>query len=352
MPDLPQKVNILLALLQMLPHLLQETVGHLISHVKADAIDIKIPDPPLAHAAEVIDDLIVVGVDLWHPVRKGKGVEPSVPCVLMLIRQGPLVDHEPVRVGGILPVLQHILPGGEPAPAVVEHRVHHDPDPQGVGLLHHSGKGLPVPEMRIDPRVIRGVILVVGLRLHDRVKVDPGDPQVCQVRKFLSDPLQVSPEALLVGDRPLPPGNDISLRGSAVPGSSFRAGNSPAEAVREDLVPDCVVDPVGGPVYIRRVHPGHGKALDHPSLHIHLLLGQETVLAVVPDFSVRVQFKVIFTSLVRWNQSGGPPDLMAEPLFVDDLLPLPGPLLFPAKDARLEGVSVMDEHPLHVVAGL
>ena len=352
MPDFSQEVDILPAPLQMLPHLFEETVGYFISHIEADAVYVKVPDPSLAHLAEIVDDLVIVRVELWHPVRKGKGIKSAVPCVLLLVRQGPLVDHKPVRIRGVLPVFQHVLPGAEVAPAVVEHRVHHDPDPQGVGLLHQSGKGLPVPEMRIDPRVICGVILVVGLRLHDRVEVDPGDPQVCQVRKFLSDPLQVSPEALLVGDRPLPPGNDISLRGSAVPGSSFRAGNSPAEAVREDLVPNRVVDPVGGPVYIRRVHPGHSKALDHPSLHIHLLLGQETVLAVVPDFSVRVQFKVIFASLVRRNQGGGPPDLMAEPLFVDDLLPLPGPLLFPAKDARLEGVAVMDEHPLHVVAGL
>ena len=150
MPDFSQEVDILPAPFQMLPHLFQETVGHFISHIEADAVYVKVPDPSLAHLAEIVDDLLIVRVELWHPVRKGKGIKSAVPCVLLLVRQGPLVDHEPVRIRGVLPVFQHVLPGAEVTPAVVEHRVHHDPDPQGVGLLHQSGKGLPVSEMRID----------------------------------------------------------------------------------------------------------------------------------------------------------------------------------------------------------
>ena len=341
MPDLPQQVQIGLERPQAFPHFFQEAVGDLVSHIIADAVDVKFPDPVLADAAEIVDHFLVVGVQLGHPVREGEGIETGVSGVRSFLQIVPVVDHEPVRVRRFLLLFQHVQPGGETAAAVVEHRVHHDADAVFMRLFHQSGKVLIGSELGIDAGIVLRIILVGGIRLHDGIQVNARDTQLLQVGKLLLDALQIPAEAFLIGDRPRVPGHDIQrvfLRRSV------------AEAVRENLIPDRFVHPVRRPVHIGRVHPGHDEALEHAPFHLHLLRGQEAVLKIVPDLVLCMQFKIVFAPLVFRPQGGGPPELMAEPLFKNDLLPFSRPFLTSAHNARFVGVSVMQEDPLHVIA--
>ena len=98
MPDFSQKIDVRLDLLQVFPHPLQEAVGHLIAYVKTDSVDVIFPDPSFTNLAEIIDHFFIIGIELGHPVRKGKGVKPAVPCVTLFPDLIPVLYHEPVRI--------------------------------------------------------------------------------------------------------------------------------------------------------------------------------------------------------------------------------------------------------------
>ena len=341
MPDFPKQVQIGLKRSQPLAHLLQETVGDLISHVITDSVDVKFPDPVLADAAEIVDHLIVIGVQLGHPVREGEGIEPGVPGISSFFQIVPVLNHEPVGVSGFFLLFQHVQPGSEAAAAVVEHRVNHNADAVLMRLFHQSGKILIGSELGIDAGIVLRIIFVGGIRLHDGVQVNARNAQLLQVRKLLLNPLQISSETLLIGDRPRVPGHDVRrvfLRRPV------------AEAVRENLIPYRFVHPVRRSVHIGRVHPRHDEALEHTPFHLHLLRSQKAVLKIVPDFVLRMQLKIIFAPLILRAQGRGPPELVAEPFLENDLLPFSRPFLSPAHDARFIRVPVMQENPLHIIA--
>ena len=327
----------------MLPHPFQEPVGDLVSHVKADPVDVVFPDPVLTHPAEVLDHFLVVCIEFGHPVCEGKGIEPSVPGVPCLPDLGPVLHHEPFRIGGRSPFFLYIQPGREFPPAVVEHSVHHDADPPVVGLGDEPPHDPVVPKGRIDLRVVRSVIFMVRLRLHDGVQINPGDPQILEVGKFLPDPFQIAAVLLTVRHFSRLPGKDIRI---------LPLRRTIEEPVRKDLIPDRAVDPFRRPVHVRRVHPGNRKALEHPPVHIDLLLCQETVLKIIPGFLFCVKFEIVFTSLIGRDQRGSPPELMGKTFLIDDLLPFSRPFFISSQDPRLEGIPVMDEHPFYVIPGL
>ena len=78
MPDLSQKIDIRFNGLHMIPDPFQEPVGHFISHIKTDAVDIIVPDPAFANVLEIADHGFAVRIEFRHLVRKSEGVIPSV----------------------------------------------------------------------------------------------------------------------------------------------------------------------------------------------------------------------------------------------------------------------------------
>ena len=210
-------------------------------------------------------------------------------------------------------------------------------------LRDKASHGSVVPEGRINLRVVRSVIFMVRLCLHDRVQIDSGDPQILKIGKFPADSFQIAAVLFFICHFPCLPGNDIRI---------LLLRRAVAETVRKDLIPDRTVDPFRRPVHVRRVHPGNCKALEHPPVHIDLFLCQEAVLKIIPDFFFRLKFEIVLTSFIGRDQRCGPPELMRKTFFIDDLLPLPRPFFISSQDPRLEGIPVMDKHPFYIITGL
>ena len=343
MPDFSQEIDVRLDLLQMFSHPFQKAVRHLIPHVKAYAVDIILPDPALAHPAEILDHFRVIRVELRHPVCKGKRVEPAVPGVSLLSDLFPVLHHEPVRILRSSPLFLHIKPGAEFPAAVIEHCVQHDADPSFMCLRDKRLHRLIIPEGRIDLRIVHRVVFVVRLRLHDGIQIDSRDPQILKIRKLLPDSLQIAAIFLLVRHLPGLPGQHIGIIFLPIP---------PAEPVREDLIPYCIIDPAGRPVHIRRVHPRDDKILQEPSFHIDLFLCQKSILKIIPHLVLCMKLKIILAPLISRGECGRPPELMGKTLLIEDLFPLSGPLLTASQDPRVKGIPMMDEYLLHVISGL
>ena len=327
----------------MFSYFFQEPVRHFISHIKTDAVDVVFPDPSLAYITEIADDFFVICIELWHPVRKRKGIEPSVPGILMFAQVRPVLHHKPVRIPGSPSLFLDVQPGGELSPTVVEHCVHHHTDPFFMRLCHQAFHDGVVPERGIDLRIVCSIVLMVRLRLHDGIQIDPRDPKLCEIGELLPDPLQVPAVPLLVCHRACLPRPDIPLFPLRVPA---------AEAVREDLIPHSVIDPRGRAVHIRRVHPRYDKILKEPPRHIHLFFCEKSVLKIIPHLTVRVEFKIIFASLIRRHKRCRPPYLIREPFLKDDLLPCAAPLFAAAQYSGVKRISVDDEDLFYIVSCL
>ena len=208
-------------------------------------------------------------------------------------------------------------------------------------LFHQSGKILIGSELGINSGIVLRIIFVGGIRFHNGIQVNSRNAQLLQVGKLLLNALQISSETLLIGDRSRMPGHDVRrvfLRRPV------------AETVRKNLIPYRFVHPVRRPVHIGRVHPRHDEALEHTPFHLHLFRSQKAVLKIVPDLVLRVQLKIVFAALIRRTQGSGPPELIAEPFFEDDLLPFSRPFFTSSHNPRFIRVPVMQKNPLHIIS--
>ena len=213
-----------------------------------------------------------------------------------------------------------------------------------VRLCHQTFHRLGVSELRINFCIIFCIVFMVGVCLHNRIQINSGNAKFFQIRKFLTDSFQVSAVTLFVFDFSL-----IFPRKNSLPVVSRRPV---AETVRENLIPDRIIYPVRRPVHISRIHPWNRKALKHPAFHLHLLFCQKSVFKIIPDLIICVQFKIILAALVFRYESRSPPDLMFQPFFVDNLFPDSGPLFVSSKNSRFKGISIIEEHPLHIISCL
>ncbi len=97
-------------------------------------------------------------------------------------------------------------------------------------------KGRQIAEVRIDPRVVEGVVLVVRGRLEDRVQVERSDAQAGQVVEAIDDALQVAAHEV------------VKVRGCAPGLHILRVVRRVAvgEAIRKNLIEDGVPNPLRG----------------------------------------------------------------------------------------------------------
>ena len=75
----------------------EETMCHLIGHIKSPSIDIVIPGPLGADIAEIPDNLRIGGIELWHFLDTGK-------CSIASVG----LPYEPIIILGILTQLLSI----------------------------------------------------------------------------------------------------------------------------------------------------------------------------------------------------------------------------------------------------
>ena len=196
--------------------------------------------------------------------------------------------------------------------------------------------------MRINLRVIRGIILVRGGSFVDRRQIYARYPKIPDIVQLIDNALQIAAEKFLVAHSSLhPPGK-----------RPFRVDGRVAvtEPLRENLIPDRVVDPCGCHRDIRRVHPGHDKALPASARQRHLRLGHKAVLKIKPPLVLRLQFKIIFQTLKFGPDGRGPPELVFQTFLERDIQSLTVPALPAAKNSRLKGIPVNQIHILYVIS--
>src|SRR5690606_4213354 len=144
------------------------------------------------------------------------------------------VDEEPVQVGALLPVLEHVVELQEAPAGVVEDAVEDHAHAALVSALEQLAQRAVASQERVDPVVVVSVVAVVRGRLEDRVEVERRDAERPYVVQPLGDAQQVAALVAMHRRRRTP---GLEVRGLHPP---LRGG----EPVREDLIEDRVLDPL------------------------------------------------------------------------------------------------------------
>ena len=237
-PDFADEVGIGVGRLHHVAELAPEgRIVDFVRHVEAPAVDAEV-NPVLGHVEQEVLDLGVVGVKL----RQGRQVVPGVVIVVLVggrVRmERPVMDDEPVGVGGVGAVFEDVVEGPEAAARVVEDTVEHDADAAGVGGVEQFAQRVVAAEQGVDLVVVVRVVAVVGRRGEDGIQIEGGNAQVVQVVEVVDDAVEVAALKPLFFGRGAPRlEGDLLLLGHL---------SAPGKAVREDLVEDGVLCPVGG----------------------------------------------------------------------------------------------------------
>ncbi len=149
-----------------------------------------------------------------------------------------------------------------------EHAVEHHTDAHLTRFLAQAAEGLLIAKHGIDPHVIARVVLVIGARFKDRVKVQHADTQILQIRQLLANALQIAAKEVV--GKVIPVFGDVE-RGHFIPvlmqedilpclGVQKRVrALAVEEAVHHDLVHHAVVHPLGR--FICRIIDGDLEAV-------------------------------------------------------------------------------------------
>ena len=339
MPDLAQEIHVRADSQYTPAHLPQKMVGNLVPDVKANAVHSILPDPTFAQSAEILNYFRMIGVQLRHLIGEGKGIIPAVAGIPSFLRERPAVDQKPLPVGRRRPFLEHVPPGREQGPAMVEHRVHHHADPGIVRLLHQRGKLLVGAEVRIHPLIAFRIVFVYRARREDRSQVQPVHAEIPQIPEFFPDPGQIAAEAFPVCHRAGAPRRFPRLRSGA------------AEAIGKNLIPDRIAHPLRRRGDIRGIHPRLVKR-GRSAVPLLLLGRAEAVLSEQPRFAVLVKLKMIPAPLVRRANHRRPPAHMPQPQRARQLHPFAVPPLGSAEDSGLKRIAPMQKDLLHIRVGL
>lgn len=101
---------------------------------------------------------------------------------------------------------QHILKRGKLIAAMVEDCIEHDADPFFMAALDKCFQRLFVPKVRVDFKIISGVVFMVRRRAENRRQVKAGDAKVSQVIEMVDNSLQIPPKKLVGVGSSLPHG--------------------------------------------------------------------------------------------------------------------------------------------------
>ncbi len=171
-----------------------------------------------------------------------------------VVRRCSVPDLLPGPDGGVAVVAVEIDAVGS---GMAEDPVQDDMDTQIRCFFKKPDQIFIGSQKRIDGQVITGVVAVVGLGLENGVEIEDGHPHGGEIGKFLTDAGQAASEKVtgLITVRRLARKIHFFVPGR-VPdplrpvhesqGTGFIKVLSPLEAVREDLVLDGPLHPVGG----------------------------------------------------------------------------------------------------------
>ena len=98
MPYFSQYIDIRFYGFESTSEFFTEGMGHFIGYINTDTIYIVFTHPAAHDIHQVPSDLWVIGIELWHSIEKGKGIQlPFLRCLPFII-QRPQVNHEPVII--------------------------------------------------------------------------------------------------------------------------------------------------------------------------------------------------------------------------------------------------------------
>ncbi len=258
------------------------TLPEHVDDVEAPAIDL------VGGAHPVAQDGVVGAIDgvlhlLAGEVQLGQAADPFPADVIPLLVEG--VEAAP---GGVRVALG---PQGRAEPGVlgggvVDHRIQDDLHAALVQVAGQLGKPGVGAEVRIHLEVVLGVVLVIARRIEDGVEVERRHPQGLQVVQLGVDARQIpavefagAVTLLVAADRFAPRLADDRLAAVLVLVMLDAQGRvAVAEAIREDLVEDLILDPgrrlvetVEAEMLLPRRHGGADAGAVQPPL---LLVGE------------------------------------------------------------------------------
>jgi hypothetical protein len=102
------------------------------------------------------------------------------------------LNVEPIQIRRFLSVFQDMVERPEAAAGVVENAIQNDPDACRVSFIEQLAQGFVPAQQRIDLKVIKRMIAVIGSGREDRVQVQGIDTQGFQVVKPIDDPAQIT----------------------------------------------------------------------------------------------------------------------------------------------------------------
>ena len=133
---------------------------------------------------------------------------------------------------------------------MTEYTIQNNADATLSGLCHKIAKVFNIAKHGVDLMVIACIVVMIALRFEHGIEINTGDAKFLQVIEFADDPAQISAKEV-IGDDFLCVGI-LEIHGVVRPVRAddrpFLADNRitcPREAVREDLVHDGILEPIG-----------------------------------------------------------------------------------------------------------
>ena len=124
------------------------------------------------------DDLLISEIEFYQIIVSFPAL---IPQAVVIIGIAVKADMEPVFIGRVLPVFDHILKLQKAAADMIEYTVKNDTDPVLVELFADVTEILVRPQADIDLLIISGVIsMCVGFK--QRAEIDCVNPQLLHMR--------------------------------------------------------------------------------------------------------------------------------------------------------------------------
>ena len=211
MPGFAQNQRVRVGSLDGLAEGAQEIIADFVHHVQPPAVYAEFPDPPRAHAAEIIDHGGIAGIELGHVAGKAEG------AVIALFTAWKIaVDQEKVIIRRGLAAALYILKEGMTLGAVVEHAVQQHAHAARVRRLHKLPEGGLAAELCVHIIIIHDAVFVVGGGGVNGRKIQAVNAQVAQVIQMLRYARQVAAQIHSGGWPCIPRRVDVGLFTHAV----------------------------------------------------------------------------------------------------------------------------------------
>ena len=251
LPDLADHDGVRVALFKLCKKRLGEGRRQFIDHVEAPACDALL-HPVMEHAVLARNDEVHIGGIGLIDVRQRVKVPPAVILIRIAAKTVPRVVRRLLRLIGtermilLLPVEVDAV-----AARVAEHAVENDTDAALPGSRDEAAKILDIAKHGINFMIIARVVVMVALRLKNRIEVDARNPKILQIVQLFHNPAQVAAEEIIRDD--LLCIGVLQIHGIVCPIRTddralfaYDHITRACEAIRKDLVHDGVFEPVGG----------------------------------------------------------------------------------------------------------